>query len=129
MDAVAAREEPRGAATGARTGPSSSSPTTATSRSRASATASNHPMRQTTFVIVDGPQFGDSAYNPEYEIVDVTPTVLSLFGAPQCANCDGVPLTSLRGSDSDPLTQVELQELLKGQIAATTIPTSSPTWP
>ena len=30
----------------ARTGPSSSSPTTATSRSRASVTASNHPMRQ-----------------------------------------------------------------------------------
>ena len=80
------------------------------------------PDETTTFVIADGPQFGDSVYNPEYEIVDVTPTVLSLFGAPECRNCDGVPLTSLRGSDSDPLTQVELQELLKGQMAANDYP-------
>ena len=80
------------------------------------------PDETTTFVIADGPQFGDSVYNPDYEIVDVTPTVLSLFGAPECRNCDGVPLTSLRGSDSDPLTQDELQELLKGQMAANDYP-------
>ena len=41
------------------------------------------PRETETFVIVDGPQFGDSRFNPDYEIVDVTPTVLSLFGAPQ----------------------------------------------
>jgi hypothetical protein len=81
------------------------------------------PDETTTFVIADGPQFGDSVYNPEYEIVDVTPTVLSLFGAPECRNCDGVPLTSLRGSDSDPLLpQDELQDLLKAQMAANDYP-------
>ena len=80
------------------------------------------PDETDTLVIVDGPQFGDSVYNPEYEIVDVTPTVLSLFGAPECRNCDDVPLTSLRGSDSDPLTQDELQELLNGQMAANDYP-------
>ena len=51
------------------------------------------PDETETFVIVDGPQFGDSVFNPDYEIVDVTPTVLSLFGAPQGSNFDGVPLT------------------------------------
>jgi hypothetical protein len=80
------------------------------------------PDETETFVIVDGPQFGDSVYNPDYEIVDVTPTVLSLFGAPECRNCDGVPLMSLRGSDSDPVTQEQLQDLLKAQIAANDYP-------
>jgi len=80
------------------------------------------PDETDTFVIVDGPQFGDSVYNPDYEIVDVTPTVLSLFGDPECRNCDGVPLTSLRGSDSDSVTQDELQELLEGQMAANDYP-------
>ena len=75
------------------------------------------PDETTTFVIADGPQFGDSVFNPDYEIVDVTPTVLSLFGAPQRTSFDGVPLTSLRGSDSDPLTQEQLQNTLKAQIA------------
>ena len=80
------------------------------------------PDETTTFVIADGPQFGDSMLNPDYEIVDVTPTVLSLFGAPQGARFDGVPLTSLRGSDSDPLTQVQLQDTLKAQIATNDYP-------
>ena len=80
------------------------------------------PRETETFVIVDGPQFGDSVFNPDYEIVDVTPTVLSLFGAPQGARFDGVPLTSLRGSDSDPLTQVQLQDTLKAQIASNDYP-------
>ena len=80
------------------------------------------PDETTTFVIADGPQFGDSVFNPDYEIVDVTPTVLSLFGAPQRANFDGVPLTSLRGSDSDPLTQQQLQDTLKAQIATNDYP-------
>ena len=105
MDAVAAARLPRArpAPARARTGPSSWSPTTATSRSRASATASNHPMRQRHSLSPTVPNSATACINPDYEIVDVTPTVLSLFGAPECRNCDGVPLTSLRGSDSDPL--------------------------
>ncbi len=75
------------------------------------------PDETGTFVIVDGPQFADSAWNPDYEIVDVTPTVLDLFGAPQRSYFDGVPLTSLHGRDSDELTQAELQDALKAQIA------------
>ncbi len=75
------------------------------------------PDETGTFVIVDGPQFGDSVWNPDYEIVDVTPTVLDLFGAPQRSYFDGVPLTSLHGRDSDQLTQTELQDALKAQIA------------
>ena len=65
--------------------------------------ASNHPMRQRHSLSPTAPNSATACINPEYEIVDVTPTVLSLFGAPECRNCDGVPLTSLRGSDSDPL--------------------------
>lgn len=75
------------------------------------------PDETATFVIVDGPQFGNSVWNPDYEIVDVTPTVLDLFGAPQRSYFDGVPLTSLHGRDSDQLTQTELQDALKAQIA------------
>ncbi len=80
------------------------------------------PDETTTFVIADGPQFGDGVFNPDYEIVDVTPTVLNLFGAPQGNRLDGVPLTSLRGSDSDPLSQVQLHDTLKAQMAANDYP-------
>ena len=80
------------------------------------------PDETTTFVIADGPQFGDGVFNPDYEIVDVTPTVLNLFGAPQGNKLDGVPLTSLRGSDSDPLSQVQLHDTLKAQMASNDYP-------
>jgi hypothetical protein len=80
------------------------------------------PRETETFVIVDGPQFGDSKFNPDYEIVDVTPTVLSLFGVPQGSRLDGVPLQSLHGSDSRELTQTELQNILKAQIASNDYP-------
>ena len=80
------------------------------------------PDETGTFVIVDGPQFADSAWNPDYEIVDVTPTVLDLFGAPQRSYFDGVPLTSLHGRDSDELTQTELQDAIKAQIAYNDFP-------
>jgi hypothetical protein len=75
------------------------------------------PRETDTFVIADGPQFGDGVWNPDYEIVDVTPTVLTLFGAHQDPRSDGVPLQSLSGSDSDPLTRNQLQDALKAQMA------------
>jgi Type I phosphodiesterase / nucleotide pyrophosphatase len=80
------------------------------------------PDETETFVIVDGPAFGDGFINTEYEIVDVTPTVLSLFGAPQGSNFDGVPLTSLSGSDVGPLDQDALHDALRAQLAMNTYP-------
>ena len=38
------------------------------------------PDETSTFVIADGPDFRDGCINPKYEIVDTTPTVVSLFG-------------------------------------------------
>lgn len=87
------------------------------------------PRETATFVIVDGPQFGADCpnsqcgkFNPDYEIVDVTPTVLSLFGAPQGDRLDGVPLQSLHDSDSRELTQAELQDLIEAQLASSDYP-------
>lgn len=51
-----------------------------------------------------------------------TPTVLSLFGAPQSRRFDGVPLQSLNGSSSTPLTQAQLPDVLKAQIASNDYP-------
>ena len=39
------------------------------------------PDETATFVIASGPDFNDGFVNPDYEIVDTTPTVLTLFGA------------------------------------------------
>jgi Type I phosphodiesterase / nucleotide pyrophosphatase len=89
------------------------------------------PRETETFVIVDGPQFESidddcepdcGRFNPNYEIVDVTPTVLSLFGAQPDRRSDGVPLQSLNGSSSDPLTQAALHEALEAQIASNDYP-------
>ena len=38
------------------------------------------PDETSTFVIADGPDFQDGYINLQYEIVDTTPTVMSLFG-------------------------------------------------
>ncbi len=87
------------------------------------------PRETETFVIANGPQFDTpgcttacARFNPDYEIVDVTPTVLSLFGAPQPPRTDGVPLQSLNGSSSALLTGDELQDLLEAQIASNDYP-------
>ena len=80
------------------------------------------PRETDTFVIVDGPQFGDSKFNPDYEIVDVTPTVLSLFGVPQGDRLDGVPLQSLHGSDTDSLSPTALKDALEAQMASNDYP-------
>jgi Type I phosphodiesterase / nucleotide pyrophosphatase len=83
------------------------------------------PNETATFVIVDGPAFGDGLINPRYQIVDVTPTVLSLFGAPQPTNTDGVPLMSLSQSDLDPSICIKRS---KTRSPRTRPRASSPTW-
>ncbi len=60
------------------------------------------PDETATFVIASGPDFNEGWVNPEYEIVDTTPTVLALFGAPPPADADGVSLMTLAGSDEGP---------------------------
>ncbi|SCX27739.1 alkaline phosphatase family protein [Mycolicibacterium fluoranthenivorans] len=52
------------------------------------------PTETTTFVVADGPDFGDGKVNLQYSIADITPTILSLFGAPLSSDFDGVPLTA-----------------------------------
>jgi hypothetical protein len=60
------------------------------------------PDETSTFVIADGPDFGEGLVNTEYQIVDTTPTVVTLFGGTPLSNADGVPLMSLSGGDFDP---------------------------
>ena len=133
LDAVAAREDDTGCATNASTC-EDWTVIVVTDHGHQPQQGFGHgfqsPDETTTFVIADGPQFGDSMFNPDYEIVDVTPTVLNLFGAPQGARFDGVPLTSLRGSDSDPLTRkFSCRTRSRHRSLRTTTPTSSSTWP
>jgi hypothetical protein len=77
------------------------------------------PDETATFVIADGPNFKDGYVNLRYEIVDTTPTVVSLFGGTPRAGSDGVPLTTLGGSDVDP---VDLKQALEDAIAANDYP-------
>jgi hypothetical protein len=72
-----------------------------------------------TFVIADGPNFRDGYINTEYEIVDTTPTVVSLFGGTPRPGSDGVPLTSLSFYDVKP---DNLRQALEDQIARNTEP-------
>ncbi len=77
------------------------------------------PSETATFVIASGPNFKEGWVNPEYEIVDTTPTVLTLFGAPVPGYSDGVSLTSLAGSDEDP---ADLHQALQDMIATNKSP-------
>src|SRR6185437_9100529 len=72
------------------------------------------PDETATFVIASGPDFDDGYINLQYEIVDTTPTVVTLFGGAPPANSDGVSLTTLGGSDVDP---VDLHQALEDAIA------------
>ena len=71
------------------------------------------PDETATFVIVDGPEFKDGYVNQAYEIVDTTPTVVSLFGGSPRPGSDGVPLQSL-GDDFQPS---DLKQALEEAIA------------
>ncbi|MFG1932205.1 alkaline phosphatase family protein [Mycobacterium sp. NPDC048908] len=79
------------------------------------------PDETATFVIARGPDFGDGDINTDYQIVDVTPTVLDLFDAPLRRNFDGLPLTSL-GTGVDPGDRMDLQDALKAQLASNHAP-------
>lgn len=72
------------------------------------------PTETTTFVVADGPDFGDGKVNLQYSIADVTPTILSLFGAPLSSDFDGVPLTA-HGPGATPANGVK--DALKDAIA------------
>lgn len=72
------------------------------------------PDETETFVIVDGPDFKDGYVNLEYEIVDTTPTVVSLFGGTPRAGSDGVTLQSLAAGDELP---DDLVQALRDAIA------------
>ncbi|CAN5837068.1 hypothetical protein BH10ACT9_BH10ACT9_47430 [soil metagenome] len=71
------------------------------------------PSETSTFVIVDGPGFEDGQMNLSYQIVDITPTVVSLFGLDPTVDADGVPLPDQGGSQVDP---VDLEQALQDAI-------------
>ncbi len=72
------------------------------------------PDETSTFVIYDRPGSDDGGLiNTKYEIVDVTPTVVSLFGIEPTSDADGVPLSSLGSSVVDP---VDLHQALNDLI-------------
>ncbi|ORV31528.1 alkaline phosphatase family protein [Mycolicibacterium confluentis] len=71
------------------------------------------PRETSSFVIVDGPGFGVGEMNLGYEIVDVTPTVVKLFGIDPTRDADGKPLMDRSGGQVSP---DDLQKALQEQI-------------
>lgn len=72
------------------------------------------PDETSTFVIASNPElFGQGVINLKYSIVDVTPTVLSLFGFEPAEDADGVPLTELDDAD---VTPVDNDAALRGAL-------------
>ncbi len=61
------------------------------------------PDETSTFVIADGPGFDSGAINLTYSIVDITPTVVTLFGGQPTADTDGVSLTEQNDSNVYPI--------------------------
>lgn len=74
------------------------------------------PDETETFVIVNGPGFTPGAINLQYEIVDVTPTVVTLFGGTPRAGGDGTSMTELTNNvipvDNDAALRGALQDLI-----------------
>jgi hypothetical protein len=71
------------------------------------------PDETATFVIADGPDFKDGYINQAYEIVDTTPTVVSILGGTPRPGSDGVPLQSL----GDGFRPSDLKQALEAAIA------------
>ncbi|MGB3484262.1 MAG: alkaline phosphatase family protein [Mycobacterium sp.] len=71
------------------------------------------PNETSTFVIVDGPGFASGQMNLKYSIVDITPTVVSLFGIAPRSDADGVPLMDRGDSQVDP---ADLHQALQDAI-------------
>lgn len=73
------------------------------------------PRETSAFVIADGPGFKAGEMNTGYEIVDVTPTVVKIFGIQPTRDADGVPLQDQGATQVKP---ENLQQALKQQIAS-----------
>lgn len=72
------------------------------------------PDETSTFVIAENPNlFAAGAINLKYQIVDVTPTVMTLFGGTPATDSDGVSLTTLGNSDVFPVND---DEALRGAL-------------
>ena len=62
------------------------------------------PNETSTFVIANNPNlFTAGGVNLKYQIVDVTPTVVTLFGGTPAPKTDGVSITNLGGSTVTPI--------------------------
>jgi hypothetical protein len=77
------------------------------------------PDETTTFVIANNPDlFTPGGINLQYSIVDVTPTVMKLFGFTPAENSDGVSLTDLDDSTVTPANDTTaLRQALNDAIA------------
>jgi hypothetical protein len=77
------------------------------------------PDETTTFVIANNPDlFTPGGVNLRYSIVDVTPTVMKLFGFTPAGNSDGVSLTDLGDSTVTPVNNTTaLRQALNDAIA------------
>ncbi len=72
------------------------------------------PDETSTFVVAENPDlFAVGAINLKYQIVDVTPTVVTLFGGTPAAGSDGVPLTDLSDGNVFPVND---DEALRGSL-------------
>lgn len=72
------------------------------------------PDEASTFVIVENPDiFAVGAINLQYEIIDVTPTVVTLFGGVPAPDADGVSVTDLGDSNVVPVND---DDALRGAL-------------
>lgn len=81
------------------------------------------PDETSTFVIANGAGvFQAGGVNSDYQIVDVTPTVVTLFGGTPTSNAQGVSLTTLDDATEVPGDDAALTQALEDQIAANSFP-------
>lgn len=77
------------------------------------------PNETTSFVIADlaGDAANDGNQNLGYSTVDITPTIVGLFGAPQRSDFDGVPIQSNSAVLNSIVDPVNLNQALNDAIA------------
>ncbi len=77
------------------------------------------PNETTSFVIADlaGDSANDGNQNLGYSTVDITPTIVGLFGAPQRSDFDGVPIQSDSAVLNSIVDPVNLNQALNDAIA------------
>ena len=75
------------------------------------------PDETGTFVVVRGDGFDAGTVNLQYEIVDVTPTVATIFGVPVRPNSDGTSMTDLDDNvtpiNDDDALRAALQDIIE----------------